>query len=450
MKIKIIFAFIIAVIWPLFLFAVNAAGPAESSAPDSGTEAVTAASETTLTAAEKTSAAATVTTTAVTTTTAPPEPPADLILVGQDVAEAGAEITLEDFITERNVELKDGTALLDTSQLGTLDAEIPYLYNGAEFTQRLSYRVTDTTKPYIFNHGENAQHKVGKRFDLNDYIGFGDNYDPHPVLTYEGEIDPDTVGAYPLTVTVTDSSGNAVSWELTISVTENVQKPADRNPRVDFSDFVSRYQDENVQFGIDVSAWQMDVDYNAVRDAGCSFVIMRAGTFYNKIKQDVFFRQNLQNAVAAGLDVGVYLYTTVSDEGAARASAHWIAEQLGHQKIDLPIVFDWEEFDSFQQYGISIRGLNDIYAAFADEVSKLGYTPMLYGSRNVLNEIWSERSKQLAPVWLAHYTDETNYAGEYAIWQQSAYGRIPGIEGDVDMNIRYLTQDMRAGADSGE
>lgn len=425
-----------AVFTPAILYITSANALAENRAPAPNTAEVTTTAETTTTSAHTTTA--TTSTTTAATTTAKPDPPADLILRGQDTAEAGAEITLEDFIAERNVELKDGTALLDTSQLGTVNAEIPYLYNGAEFTQTVSYRVTDTTKPYIFNRVENAWHKAGKHFNLSDYIGYGDCYDPHPVLTYEGEIDPETVGEYPLAVTVTDSSGNAVSWDVTIHVAEEIPKKPDRNPRVDYSDFVSRYQDENVRFGIDVSAWQTDIDYNAVRDAGCSFVIIRVGTFYRKIKQDIYFRQNLENAAAAGLDVGVYIYTAAANEDAARANAQWIAEQLGGQKLDLPIVFDWEEFDCFQQYGLSIRGLNDAYAAFADEVTKLGYTPMLYGSRNLLNEIWSERAKALAPVWLAHYTDETNYVGEYAIWQQSAYGRIPGIEGDVDMDILYL------------
>ncbi|MBP0974486.1 MAG: glycoside hydrolase family 25, partial [Oscillospiraceae bacterium] len=59
-------------------------------------------------------------------------------------------------------------------------------------------------------------------------------------------------------------------------------------------------------------------------------------------------------------------------------------------------------------------------------------------SKNVLETIWSEKSKRIAPVWLAHYTKQTNYEGDYAIWQASAYGRIPGIAGDVDMDIRYL------------
>ena len=286
----------------------------------------------------------------------------------------------------------------------------------------------------------NRSSSIGTEFDLNDYIGYADNFDKYPSLTYEGEIDPDTVGSYLLNVTVTDSSGNFSAWDVVINVVEEVPKSVDTNPRVNYSDFISRYDGEDVRFGIDVSAWQGDIDYKAVRDAGCSFVIMRAGYYYSKLIPDDYFSKNLKNAAAAGLDIGVYFYTTDRTEEGVREHVRWIAEQLDGQKLDLPIAFDWEEFAHFQQYGISIRDLNDVYAAFADEVRKQGYQPMLYSSKIFLDTVWSERSKAAAPVWLAHYVDETTYTGEYAIWQESAYGRIPGIDGDVDMDIQYLKQ----------
>ena len=418
--------------------------PIETGDIDVQTEAVTTTSaETTASTAKVTTTKVTTTvTTTAATTTAKPEPPADLLLKGLDTVEAGEDLTLEDFITDRNVELKDASAMLDTSALGSFSVEIPYLYDGTEFTQTLQYQVTDTTKPYIINPGTNSYHKAGTDFDLNQYIGYADNFDSSPVLTCDGEVDPDTVGAYPLGITVTDSSGNACWWEMTVNVVEEIPKSADTVPRVNYSDFISRYEGDDVRFGIDVSTWQGDVDYNAVRDAGCSFVIIRVGYCYDEPKLDKYFRQNLKNAAAAGLDVGVYFYTTDHSEEKVREHVRWITEQLDGQELDLPIVFDWEEFSHFQKYGMSIRDLNDVYAAFADEVIKQGCKPMLYSSKIFLETIWSERTKKSTPVWLAHYTGETTYEGEYAIWQQSAYGRIPGIEGDVDMNIQYLNKEI--------
>ena len=426
---------IFTVLFSAFLLSGCADQPSDSSLSCSEAVTTTAAE----TAVTTTCITTTVpVTTTVVTTTRKVDPPADLQMSCLDTVEAGADITLDEFITERNVELKDGTVLLDTSALGYIDVEVPYLYDGAEFTQKLQYRVLDTTEPYIINPGLNSYHKAGTEFDLNQYIGYADNFDRHPALTYEGEIDPETVGSYPLAVTVTDSSGNYSAWEVTVHVVEEVPKSVDTNPRVNYSDFISRYDGDNVRFGIDVSAWQEDVDYKAVRDAGCSFVIIRVGYYYSKIVPDEYFKKNLKNAAAAGLDVGVYFYTTDRTTDGVREHVRWIADQLKGQKSGMTIAFDWEEFSHFQQYGMSIRDLNDVYAAFADEVTKLGHKPMLYSSKIFLDAIWSEKSKNTAPVWLAHYVDETNYTGEYEIWQASAYGRIPGIDGDVDMDIQYL------------
>ena len=84
---------------------------------------------------------------------------------------------------------------------------------------------------------------------------------------------------------------------------------------------------------------------------------------------------------------------------------------------------------------MSIKDINDVYAAFADEVRKKGYTPMLYSSKNFLNNFWSV--KEDYPVWLAHYVDDTDYTGSYKMWQMSSHGTIPGIYAPVDLNILY-------------
>lgn len=405
-----------------------------SSDKENTTKAETSTSVTTTTAAKTTTKAATTT---VTTTAKKTDPPTDLVMKCIDAVEVYDEIKLSDFITEKNVELKDGNAMIDTSDTGVFEVEIPYIYNGGEFTQKLQYSVVDTTEPVILNTGWTPDHKVGTNFDLNDYVGFADNFDSSPVLTYTGEIDPNKVGSYPLTATVTDSSGNSSTWDVTINVVENVPPPVDDNPRVNYSDFISRYDDGQVRFGIDVSAWQTDVDYNAVRDAGCSFVMIRIGYYYSEVTMDDYFRANLENATAAGLDVGLYFYTTDNTIDGAREHARWIAEQLDGRKLDLPVAFDWEEFANFQKYGMSIHDLNEVYLAFADEIENCGYSAMLYSSKNFLNNFWTERTKASHPVWLAHFVDETNYDGEYAMWQASAYGHIPGIRGDVDMDIIY-------------
>ena len=59
---------------------------------------------------------------------------------------------------------------------------------------------------------------------------------------------------------------------------------------------------------------------------------------------------------------------------------------------------------------------------------------MLYSSKNYLEKIWLKTDY---PIWLAHYTNKTNYDGEYKVWQMCSNGRVSGINGDVDINIMY-------------
>ena len=362
-----------------------------------------------------------------------PEP----VITALESVEVYDAITVADFIIESEAEIVNGDDLLDTSQTGEFEISVSYLQDGAAFEKKMSYVVEDTETPLILNTGWNPYHKTGTAFDLNDYVGFADNYDRSPVLTYEGGVDPDTAGDYPITATVTDSSGNQTSWDMCIYVVDELPNPPDTNERIDFVDFMSDYAGEGRRFGIDVSTWQGDIDFNAVKEAGCSFVMIRIGYYYDDIVMDDRFYDNIQGARAAGLDIGVYFYTTDNSIETIREHARWIAETLGGEPTDLPVAFDWEEFTNFQKYGMNIRDLNELYLAFSDEMSTFGYETMLYSSKNFLNNFWSSDIKNSSPVWLAHYVGETDYEGDFYIWQQSNCGRISGIYGDVDMNIMY-------------
>ncbi len=363
-----------------------------------------------------------------------PEP----VIVGLDRVEVYDTITVADFIIESEAEIVNGDDLIDTSRTGEIEISVSYLQGDVVLEKKMSCMVEDTETPLILNTGWNPYHKTGTAFDLNDYVGFADNYDRSPVLTYEGSVDPDTAGDYPITATVTDSSGNQTSWDMCIYVVDELPNPPDTNERIDFGDFMAAYAGEGRQFGIDVSTWQGDIDFNAVKEAGCSFVMIRIGYYYDDIVMDDHFYDNIQGARDAGLDIGVYFYTTDNSVDDIREHARWIAETLGGETTDLPIAFDWEEFTNFQKYGMNIRDLNQLYLAFSDEMGNYGYETMLYSSKNFLNNIWSSDIKNSSPVWLAHYVDETDYDGDFYIWQQSSCGRIPGIYGDVDMNIMYI------------
>ena len=349
--------------------------------------------------------------------------------------EVYAGATLGQLITAPNVQLQNPNAVVDTSKVGQCSLPVTYTYQGQAYTETISYQVKDTKKPILLNGGYKTTIKKGTAFDIQKYVGYADNYDRQPKLTYTGTVNANVVGSYPLTATVTDASGNQLRWELTVKVVEQLPSKADTAARLPFETFAAQYGGGGRKLGIDVSKWQGNIDFQAVKNAGCNFVIMRIGHSRNGIEMDEYYKANIAAAKAAGLEVGVYFYSTANNEAAVRTQANWIADQLQGQKLDFPVAFDWESFTNFQQYGMSIYDLNHLMDVFADAMGKRGYNTMLYSSRNFLNNFWTKQSSY--PVWLAHYTAQTDYAGNYAIWQMSCRGRIPGIAGDVDLDILY-------------
>lgn len=401
---------------------------------ETSSEEIRIATEQTTTSTVTSTATTSRTTTITTIAIADKIIPDEVYFETLDTVEVYDEVPLSELITDTNVTLLEPDKKIGTKKLGRVGVKVRFEYEGEEYLGKVGYDVVDTTAPVVLNSGWNPYVKLNEPFNLSSLVGYVDNFDRSLDLSYTGEVDTSNIGRYDITATVTDDSGNSTSWDMAVYVLMDIPAPEDNNPRVNFTDFVDYYCYENVSYGIDVSAWQTNVDYEKVKAQGCEFVLMRMGYFYGEIVMDDYYQQNMENATNAGLDVGVYFYTTANTEDEAREQARWIVEQLDGRELDYPVAFDWEEWGQFQQYGMNVRDLNEIFEAFCDELEKNGYTGMLYSSKNFLNNFWTNKNNR--PVWLAHYVDETDYDGQFAIWQASAYGRMDGIEGDVDMNIR--------------
>ena len=356
--------------------------------------------------------------------------------------EVGGDYSSMDYVSSSVGEVEASADMLDADTVG--DKTITFtvtqpMYAGLlvptqEFT--MDYSVVDTEDPIIMWNGSGTVIQKGTEFDINNVLAYGDNADPTPSVTVDGTVDTETNGSYQLHVTVTDASGNSDECDMTITVADSVPTYTDDYPRTQFKDFTSAYKGKDRSFGLDVSVWQGDIDFEKVADSGCEFVMIRVGySSEGDMTVDSKFEQNLERAKAAGLKVGVYLYCCDNSETTVRASADRVLEELGGAELDLPVAFDWEDFGRFQSYEISFAQLNDLYDYFADEISTGGYDCMLYGNKNALELVWKDTDTR--PVWLANYTDKTEYKGPYRIWQASSTGRIDGIDADVDMDIMY-------------
>ncbi len=385
-----------------------------------------------------TTAAPVTTTAAATTTTAEKKEDRseEITLTYLNTAEVYSKLTVGELVTETNAEILNGDELVDTDELGSKELAIKLGYEGGEYEKTAVYTVADTTAPTVLNVEDNITLAVGSYFDPDEHISYGDNYDPLPTLSWSGTVDTETVGSYPIVLSITDASGNQTDRTATVFVSDYVPSYTDDLVRIPFEDFTAQYAGDGRSFGIDISRWQGAVDFEAVKNAGCSFVILRIGySTGGGAQPDEWFETNYANAKAAGLRVGVYFYSEDTDEEMLRANARWIAETLNSEALDFPVAFDWEDFARYQKYGMSIHALNQLYEDFSQELESLGYSSMLYGSKNFMELFWENRNHR--PVWVAHYVDETTYEGDYIMWQRCGWGRIDGINGDVDLDILY-------------
>ncbi len=356
--------------------------------------------------------------------------------------EVFSTVQLSSLVT--NVELKDDV-LISTNSIGTQEFEIKYLKDNKRYKSNIKVTVEDNTAPVIFKSGTVTTY-VGEEIDIINSIYAGDNYDNNPKREIIGEYDIDTIGTYNLTYRVTDSSDNENERDFKLVVKQKPKNTGSststntsiKHERTLFNDIVETHKNDNTMIGIDISKWQGTIDFEKVRDAGCEFVIIRLGHqkgLHGELIVDPYFKQNLENAKKAGLKVGVYLYTYSSSVEESIDQAKWALKQIGNEKLDLGISYDWESWAVFNKLNLSFYNFTKVGDSFLDYVEEKGYKGYLYSSKYYLENIWTEEKHN---IWLAHYTSNTTYTGPYSIWQMCSNGKISGINGDVDIDILYL------------
>lgn len=345
------------------------------------------------------------------------------------------DYNLSDFKEQIDCKLKEDK-IIDTSTLGNVEI-VTHCKNKDNRKKKMviNFSVVDTTKPIIILK-DSFTVTEGYQKALTDVIISMDNYDSKPKREIIGDYDFNKVGSYNLTYKIVDNSGNETTKDFVLNVTEK-QKNVLSNSYIAFSDIVSEHKSENTEIGIDVSKWQDNIDFKKVHDAGAEFVIIRIGhqnDFGGEYILDPYFKNNIESATKNGLKVGIYFYSYADSEEEAKKQVNWIIDNLGDYKLELPIVYDWESWSSLNSLNLSIYEFNKIADAFLNEIENKGYIPMLYSSKNYLENIWKENHYK---TWLAHYTNKTNYEGEYYMWQLCSDGKISGINGYVDIDVLY-------------
>src|SRR5699024_8745686 len=270
---------------------------------------------------------------------------------------------------------------LNTEELGK--QEVSFVYknkNDKEKRGVFTIDVVDEEKPLVWLSGSYSA-RVGSNLNLEDEIFCADNYDSNPTCKIEGSYDLNTAGTYNLTYVATDSNKNEERIKFTLNVYEpapvstSQPTPAPTEEREEvvtaFNDVVTAHKDENTEIGIDVSKFQRDIEFKKVKDARVTYVMNRIGSQQGVDGEyilDTYFKQNIENALANDLKVGVYFYSYANSKKEARKQADWVLDQIKDYELTLPIAFDWECYNSFNQMELSLFGLNEVAESFLEKV----------------------------------------------------------------------------------
>lgn len=233
--------------------------------------------------------------------------------------------------------------------------------------------------------------------------------------------------------------------ENTQVTTDSTLPPPDANPigLGDFAlmgDYLSCLTVPSV-LGIDVSEWQAEVDWQQVKDAGVEFAMIRAGWRGSEkgvLTEDTCAQANYAGATAAGVQVGVYFFSQAISVQEAVEEAEFLLEIIRGWKLDMPVVYDWEFISEDSRTGkLDARTLTDCTKAFCETVADAGYRPMVYFNADQSFERMYLRELTEYDFWLAQYDTVLNYPYKIDMWQYTETGAVPGISGNVDINLYF-------------
>lgn len=184
--------------------------------------------------------------------------------------------------------------------------------------------------------------------------------------------------------------------------------------------------------GIDVSKWQQQIDWTAVKGAGKSFSMVRASYGGNTL--DSYFQNNIAHMKAAGIPAGAYHYCMAKTKEEAAQEAAFFIDAISGQTLEYPAALDLED-GSLVPLGRD--AITEIAQVFLSALQEAGYYPMLYANRTWLTHYLDMARLERYDLWLAEYRSQYTYEGKVDMWQYSSAGNVAGIKGHVDLDISY-------------
>ena len=237
-------------------------------------------------------------------------------------------------------------------------------------------------------------------------------------------------------------NGDAAAEETLPSVEPIIEPEANPYGRLDF-----QYDRNNYLYclrqdsypGVDVSAFQRDIDWQQVKDSGIRFAMLRLGYRgyeSGKLVEDEYIQKNLEKCQEVGMPIGAYFFSQALTIQEVDEEIEFMLKVLGEYQLHMPIVLDWEiPTEDARTAKMDARTLTALQEYFCKTMTEKGYTPMVYFNWHQSNTLLYLNELEEYPFWLALYTNRMTYPYHVEMWQYTASGRVPGIPGDVDINV---------------
>ncbi len=254
-----------------------------------------------------------------------------------------------------------------------------------------------------------------------------------------------TADPYEGLVEVSDGAGGTM-W---VAEAENLTPFSLDVTAFSVTDGVAAYSGDDAELvlGIDVSEHQGTIDWQAVADAGVKFAIIRCGwRGYSggSLNADTLFQENVEGALAAGLEVGVYFFSQAISIAEAAEEALLTLELIDGYDITLPVFFDWEQIGTGEAARTDNANGNTITEAcleFCQLIESEGYEAGVYAYLNLAYFTYDLNQFEDLTIWMGNPGSWPEFYYDHTFWQYSFTGSVDGIEGDVDMDVMYVRTD---------
>lgn len=202
--------------------------------------------------------------------------------------------------------------------------------------------------------------------------------------------------------------------------------------------------------GVDISKHTGKVYFPSLKAAGVDYVMIRLGSrgySTGQITLDENFKENIEGAIEAQLDVGIYFYSQAISQDEAVQEANFVVQNLEpyRGKVKYPIAFNmgFVSNDKSRIEGLSREDKTAVTISFLDAVRAAGYVPMIYGDKEWLIKEVDLTKLQDYDVWLSQEEEIPDYPYRYAMWQYNTDGVLNGIDGGADLNICFVSYSER-------